>query len=119
MKPSMRNYQTEEDYWCVRGFLREVSLLNDRRDFSWPLLRWDYWRWHINENIFHLKLEDAVTLWEADGHIVAVLNADCPGEGFFQIHPAYHSPELISEMGTRWTLRYHSQPSYFSSGSSG
>jgi mycothiol synthase len=98
MKPSMRNYQTAEDYWCVRGFLREVSLLNDRRDFSWSLLRWDYWCWHINENIFHLKLEDAVTLWEADGHIVAVLNADCPGEGFFQIHPAYHNQELISEM---------------------
>ena len=29
---------------------------------------------------------------------IAVLNADCPGEGFFQIHPAYHSAELISEM---------------------
>jgi mycothiol synthase len=98
MKPIMRNYQFEEDYWCIRQFLRQVSLLNDRRDFSWSLLRWDYWRWHVNENIYHLKLEDAVTLWEADGHIVAVLNADSPGEAFFQIHPAYHSPELISEM---------------------
>jgi mycothiol synthase len=98
MKPTMRNYQTEEDYWCIREFLREVSLLNNRHDFSWSLLRWDYWRWHINENIFHLKLEDAVTLWESNGQIVAVLNADCPGEGFFQIHPTYHSPGLISEM---------------------
>lgn len=98
MKPTMRNYQTEEDYWCIREFLREVSILNDRHDFAWSLLRWDYWRWHVNENIYHLKLEDVVTLWEADGHIVAVLNADCPGEAFFQIHPAYHGLELISEM---------------------
>lgn len=98
MKPTMRNYQTEEDYWCIREFLREVSILNDRHDFAWSLLRWDYWRWHVNENIYHLKLEDVVTPWEADGHIVAVLNADCPGEAFFQIHPAYHGLELISEM---------------------
>jgi len=42
MKPTMRNYQAEEDYWCIRQFLREVSLLNDRRDFSWSLLRWNY-----------------------------------------------------------------------------
>ena len=80
MKPSMRNYQTEEDYWCVRGFLREVSLLNDRHDFSWPLLRWDYWRWHINENIYQFKLEDVITLWKAKGRIVAMLNPDGPGE---------------------------------------
>lgn len=45
-------YQTEEDYWRIREFLREVSLHNDRHDFSWDVLRWGYWRWHVNENIF-------------------------------------------------------------------
>ena len=59
MKTNLRAYQTEEDYWRIRQFLREVSLLNDRHDYSWSLLRWDYWRWHINMNIFHLNLEDA------------------------------------------------------------
>jgi GNAT superfamily N-acetyltransferase len=98
MKPIQRNYQTEEDYWCLREFLREVSLLNDRHDFSWSLLRWDYWRWHINENIFQFKLEDVVTLWEANGRIVAMVNADTAGEAFFQVHPAYHSHELLTEM---------------------
>jgi hypothetical protein len=39
MKPTQRPYQTEDDYWCVREFLREVSLRNNRRDFSWSLLR--------------------------------------------------------------------------------
>ena len=98
MKPTMRSYHSEADYWCIREFLREVSILNDRHDFSWSLLRWDYWRWHINENIFHFKLEDVVTLWEANGRIVAVVNPDTTGEAFFQIHPAYHSRELLTEM---------------------
>ena len=98
MKPDMRSYQSEEDYWCIRQFLREVSLQNNRHDFAWSLLRWDYWRWHINENIFNFKLEDVITLWDAKGQIVAMLNPDSPGEAFFQVHPAYHSTVLISEM---------------------
>ena len=98
MKPIMRNYQTEEDYWCIREFLREVSLLNNRHDFSWSLLRWDYWRWHINENIFQFKLDEVITLWEADGRIVAMTNPDGRGEAFFQIHPDYLSSIPISEM---------------------
>jgi GNAT superfamily N-acetyltransferase len=98
MKPVMRNYQTEEDYWCIREFLREVSILNERHDFAWSLLRWDYWRWHINENIFQFRLEDVIALWDAGGQIVAVLNPDTTGEVFFQVHPGYHSLELLSEM---------------------
>ena len=98
MKPIQRPYQTEEDYWCIREFLREVSLHNNRRDFSWSLLRWDYWRWHVNENIFHMKLEDVVTLWELNGQIVAMLNPDSDNEAFFQIHPAYQSEVSMPEM---------------------
>ena len=98
MKPTMRSYQTEEDYWCIREFLRDVSFHNHHHEFSWSLLRWDYWRWHVNENIYHQKLEDVVTLWEMNGRIVAMLNADTPGEAFFQIHPAYRDQVSISEM---------------------
>jgi GNAT superfamily N-acetyltransferase len=98
MKTTIRNYQTEEDYWCIREFLREVSLLNDRHDFSWSLLRWDYWRWHGIENMFHYKLEEVITLWEAAGQIVAVLTPESIGEAFFQIRPSCHSAELLCEM---------------------
>ena len=98
MKPTQINYQLEEDYWRIREFLREVSLHNCRHDFSWSLLRWDYWRWHVNENIFHMKLEDVVTLWELNGQIVAVLNPDHDDEAFFQIHPAFHGDIPVSEM---------------------
>jgi GNAT superfamily N-acetyltransferase len=94
----MRNFQTEEDYWCIREFLREVSILNNRHDFAWSLLRWDYWRWHVNENIFNMKLEDIITLWEVDGRIVAMLNPDTPGEAFFRVHPDYRETVSISEM---------------------
>lgn len=98
MKPILRNYQTEEDYWCIREFLREVSLYNNRHEFSWSLLRWDYWRWHVNENIFHLKLEEVVSLWELNGQIVSMLNADTPGEAFFQVHPAFCDQVSMAEM---------------------
>ncbi len=98
MKPVLRMYQNEDDYWRIREFLRKVSLLNDRHDYSWSLLRWDYWVWHVNMNIFHFDLCEAVHLWEGDGQIVAMLNPDARGEAFFQFHPAAHSAELLSEM---------------------
>jgi mycothiol synthase len=98
MKTNLRAYRTEEDYWRIRQFLREVSLLNDRHDYSWCLLRWDYWLWHVNMNIFHFNLEDVICLWEVDGQIVAMLNPDGNGEAFFQIHPAFRGDVSMSEM---------------------
>lgn len=98
MKPTLRPCQTEGDYWRIRQFLREVSVLNDRHDYSWSLLRWDYWRWHVNENIFDFKLQDVITLWEVDGKITAMLNPDGYGEAFFQIHPAFRDDVPMSEM---------------------
>lgn len=98
MKPRVRSYQNENDYWRIREFLREVSILNNRHDYSWSLLRWDYWVWHINMNICHFNLEEVVTLWETDGQIVAMLNADTHGEAFFQVHPSYHREEILAEM---------------------
>jgi GNAT superfamily N-acetyltransferase len=98
MKPILHSYQTDEDYWRIRQFLRTVSLLNDRHDYSWSLLRWDYWRWHVNENIFRLNLAEAVFLWELNGQIAAVINPDSPGEAFFQIHPILGKEVAITEM---------------------
>ena len=88
MKLMQRKYRCEDDYWRIRQFLREVFLLNDRRELSWPLYRWDYWRWHVNANIFRFSLEAAVFLWEtAEGRLAAVLHPDGPGEAFLQVHP--------------------------------
>lgn len=98
MKPTVRTYQSEDDYWRIRQFLRDVSLLNDRHDYSWSLLRWDYWVWHVNMNIFHFDPREVIHLWEMDDQIVAMLNPDGNGEAFFQLHPAYRSEELLCEM---------------------
>lgn len=98
MKPVLQPYQAECDYWRIRGFLRGISLLNGRHDYAWSLLRWDYWRWHVNENIYKQSLPEVISLWEEEGQIVAVLNPDMPGEAFFQVHPAFREKRLLSEM---------------------
>jgi mycothiol synthase len=95
---SVRTYQNENDYWQIREFLRQVSLLNDRHEYSWSLLRWDYWVWHVNMNIYHMDLQDVISLWEWDGQPVAMLNPDMPGEVFFQVHPGYRNAELHCQM---------------------
>jgi GNAT superfamily N-acetyltransferase len=95
MQLTRRKYQSEADGLRIREFLREVFLCNERRELSWPLYRWDYWRWHINENIYRFELSAAIFLWEArDGCLAAVLNPDCPGEAFLQVHPGHRSAEL-------------------------
>jgi mycothiol synthase len=99
MKLIQRRYQNGTDYERIREFLRCVFMLNDRREGSWPLYRWDYWRWHVNENIHRFQLEAAVLLWESRcGQIGAALNPDSPGEAFLQVHPAFASPELEVEL---------------------
>lgn len=99
MKLTLRKYQTESDGEKIRQFLREVFLANDRREVSWPLYRWDYWRWHVNENIFKFDLSAAVFLWETpEGRLAAVLNPDGAGEAFLQINPAFHTAELEVDM---------------------
>lgn len=99
MKLNRRKYQNENDYWAIRAFLREVYLLNDRRELSWPLYRWDYWRWHVNENIFRFDLSAAVFLWETgDGRLAAALHPEGAGEAVLQVHPEFRSAELEIEM---------------------
>ena len=99
MDLKLRNYQGENDYWRIRAFLREVMHANGRREFSWPVARLDYWRWHVNENIEHMRLEDVIFLWEDEqGHIAAVLNPEGKADVHLQIHPALHNAQLEEEM---------------------
>jgi mycothiol synthase len=99
MKLTMRRYQNDDDYWKIRQFLREVFLMNDRREVCWSVYRWDYWRWHVNENIFRFDLNVAVFLWvTGSGYLAAVLHPESKGEVFLQVHPAFHTPELEVDM---------------------
>lgn len=99
MDLTMRRYQSEEDFWRVREFLREVFCLNGRRELCWQVYRWDYCRWHAYENCERLRPEDVVFLWEdADGRLAAVLNPEGKGEAHLQVHPYHLSPDLDEEM---------------------
>lgn len=99
MNLAMRKYQTEDDFWRIRDFLRQVFLLNDRQELSWHVARFDYWRWHGIENLGDGRLEQDVFIWESPGgEMAAVLTREGPGDAFLQVHPVFCTPELEEEM---------------------
>jgi mycothiol synthase len=97
----LRKFDPNGDDSRIRQFLRDVFLCNDRHAVSWPLYRWDYWRWHLNLNIHQFNLEAAIFLWETGcGNLAAFLNPCHPGEACLQVHPEFDTPELAVEMMT-------------------
>jgi ribosomal protein S18 acetylase RimI-like enzyme len=98
MKPTFRPYQSEDDYWRMREFLRHVFLLNGRLERSWHVARLDYARWHTCLNCAKLRLEDLAYLWETGGQIVAFLMPDGGrGEAHLSVHPGLRTLELEEE----------------------
>lgn len=94
-----RSFETEEDAWRIRAFLRETYLLNSRREWNWQVYRFDYWRSHVNANLEKLPLEEFVFLWETrDGRLAAVLHPEGRGDAVLQVHPSWKSPDLEIEM---------------------
>jgi GNAT superfamily N-acetyltransferase len=76
MTPTCRPYQTEDDFWRMREFLRQVFLFNQGPKTSWHIARLDYARWHTCLNCANVRLEDVAFLWEVDGQLVAMLMPD-------------------------------------------
>lgn len=99
-KPTLRNYQSEDDYWRIRAFLRETFLLNERRELNWHVARLDYWRGHLLSNCQGIEVLDGlIYIWEtADDQIAAVLNIEDQGQAYLQVHPAYRTDTLETEM---------------------
>ena len=88
MKPPFRPYQTEDDFWRMREFLRRVFLLNDRLERSWHVARLDYARWHTCLNCANVRLEEVACLWEFAGQLIAFLMpGGGRGEAHFFVHP--------------------------------
>jgi mycothiol synthase len=99
MKLTMHHYRNDEDCWHIREFLRQVMLLNNSREMSWHVARWDYWRWFANPDLEKISLEENVFIWETESrHIAAVLNPEGRGHAFPQIHPDFDTPELKDEI---------------------
>ena len=99
MTLTSRPYQTEDDFWRMREFLRQIFLLNGCLERSWHVARLDYARWHTCLNCAGVRLQDVAYLWEDAGQIVAFLMPDGgPGEAHLCVHPAYKTRALESEM---------------------
>ena len=99
MKTIFRPYQTEEDFWRMREFLRQVFLLNQQRERSWHVARLDYARWHSCLNCAQVRLEEVAFLWETDGQVIAFLVPDGGhGEAHLCVHPDLRTFELEEEM---------------------
>ena len=99
MEIKMRRYQTEEDYWRMRAFLREVFLINQRFEHSWSVPRLDYLRWHFIATCESPTLEQSVFLWETlDHQLVAILHPIFYGEVFVHIHPSFRNESLEDEI---------------------
>ncbi len=99
MTPSFRPYRTEDDFWRMREFLREVLLLNNCLQRSWHVARLDYARWHGLINIAKLRLEDVAFLWEDAGQLIAFATSEgAPGEIHFSVHPSFRTLELEEAM---------------------
>lgn len=101
IKPTVRPYQQEEDFWRMRDFLRQVFILNDRREHSWHVARLEYARWHTCLNCAGVSLAEVAYLWELDGQLVAMMMPDGgPGEAHLSVHPTLRTPGLEEEMLT-------------------
>ena len=99
MNTTVRPYQTEEDFWRMREFLRRVYLLNGRRPYSWHVCRLEYARWHTLINIAELTLADVATLWEDNGELVAFVMPDGRrGEAHLCVDPTRRTLALEEEM---------------------
>jgi len=99
MKLKLGAYRSEEDYWRIREFLRAVTIANEGRELSWPVMRWDYWKWFANADLEKIPMDENVFLWETEeGEIAAVLNPEGRGQVFLQRHPKFITPELTDEM---------------------
>jgi GNAT superfamily N-acetyltransferase len=95
----MRRYRSEDDYWAIRQFLRDVCLRNGRTEHSWPAARLDWWRWHGIKNLGDGKLETDVFLWEIPGgQLAAVANCEGRGQVFLQVDPQFRTEALENEM---------------------
>ncbi|MDD5264985.1 MAG: GNAT family N-acetyltransferase [Candidatus Bipolaricaulis sp.] len=97
MNLDMRTYRDDNDIWRIREFLREVYLANDRREHSWHVARFDYWRWHTVANCGQTL--DNLFLWETrGGEIAALLTTEGGGDGFLNVHPEARTASLEDEM---------------------
>ncbi len=86
----------EKEYAEVRVFLTELHRLNVKERYNWPVARLDYCRWHVFANCLEQDFLNQILVWRnEEGKIVALANAEGPGNCHISIHPDYYDWELI------------------------
>ena len=99
MRYTLKAFQDEQDYWRLRAFLREVFLLNGRRERGWQPYRFDYWRWHIVANCHESTIHNRVYWWEnAQGEIVAAIHSEGQRDAWLEVHPSVRDIAFEEEM---------------------
>jgi len=99
MTISSRPYASEEDFWSMRHFLRDVFGLNRSHMVSWHVARLDYARWHVCLNCAHVTLQDVAFLWEAEGQLIGFVMPDGGrGEAHLCVHPVWQTAGLERQM---------------------
>ena len=108
-KLTRRSFQTEDDYWRIRNFLREIFLLTDRIEDETHVALLVHWRWHYIMTCQETAPVDQVTtLWETESsQIAAVLHPICHDEVRLHIHPNFRNPALEVEM-LAYAEKHHS-----------
>ncbi len=96
----VRHCQSQNHYWRVRDFLRDVFLLNNRLEHSWHVARLDHWRWHLIRTCqVCAPFEQVTVAWETPaGQIAAVLHPIRHDEIRLHIHPGFRTLELEAEI---------------------
>jgi len=100
MHLTMRPYQSEDDFWRIRNFLRGVFLINENLEQDNHVALFDHWRWHYILTCQETGPVDQVTtIWETEsGQIAAVLHPICHDEVRLHVHPHFYTPALDDEM---------------------
>ncbi len=96
---TLHHYQSTDDYWQIRSFLRDVMQKNQHHEFSWHVARLDYWWWFANADLEKIDPATAIFIWrDAHGKIAAVVNPEGRGQAYLQIDPDFFSDALYAEM---------------------
>jgi mycothiol synthase len=97
-----RAFQTEDDFWRIRNFLREIFLLNGRLEHNWNVARLDYWRWHFIATCqVTPPFEKVTAAWQTEtGQLAAIVHPFGNGEIRVHIHPYFRTATLEDEIFT-------------------
>jgi mycothiol synthase len=99
MQFTSRAFQSDDDYWHMREFLRQVFQWNNRSLKSWHVARLDYARWHSILNCAKVRMDEIVTLWHAGSQLAAILMPDGGrGEAHLLVHPHLRTVALEEDM---------------------